>query len=364
MTNARFIISGGGTGGHIYPAIAIALAIKKKLPESEILFVGAEGKMEMEKVPLAGFNIVGLPIAGIQRKFDWRNFLLPFKILRSLIKARSVIKKFKPHAAIGVGGYASGPLLWSAAQMGVTCFIQEQNSFAGLTNKWLSKKATNIFVAYPNMDRFFSSEKIILTGNPIRFEWNENLYDKKSALEHFGLSMGKPTLLMVGGSLGARAMNQAMEYYLSDLLEKGYQVIWQTGKHYSPAEKWKDGSNGLWVGSFINEMHQAYAAADAIISRAGAMSISELSLVAKPTAFVPSPYVSEDHQTHNAMALVNDGAALLIRESEIKEHWMHVIEQLLSESDDNKKRCSQLALWARPKAADEMVSEMFNKLGL
>lgn len=359
----RFIISGGGTGGHIYPAIAIAMAIQRKFPDAKILFVGAEGKMEMEKVPLAGFEIVGLPIAGIQRKWDWRNFLLPVKVIRSLWRARVLLKSFKPTAAIGVGGYASGPLLWSAAQLGIPCFIQEQNSFAGLTNKWLSKKATNIFVAYPNMNRFFESEKIILTGNPIRFEWNQQLYSKELALHHFGLETNKPTLLMVGGSLGARAMNQTMEFYLPEILEKGYQVIWQTGKSYQPSDQWKT-TSGIWVGNFIHEMHQAYAAADAIISRAGAMSISELSLVAKPTAFVPSPYVSEDHQTHNALALVEDGAALMIKERQIKEQWMSTIAQLLSDDEANQKMCLQIAKWARPNAADDIISEISNRLAL
>ncbi len=363
MRELRFIVSGGGTGGHIYPAIAIAMAIQRRFPDSKILFVGAEGKMEMEKVPLAGFEIVGLPIAGIQRKWDWKNFLLPLKVLRSLWKAGRLIKRFQPTAAIGVGGYASGPLLWSAAHRGVPCFIQEQNSFAGLTNKWLSKKATNIFVAYPNMNRFFDNDKIVLTGNPIRFEWNQHLYPKEAALRHFGLESNKPTLLMVGGSLGARAMNQTMEYYLSEILAKGYQVIWQTGKSYQPADKWM-ATSGLWVGNFIHEMHQAYAAADAIISRAGAMSISELSLVAKPTAFVPSPYVSEDHQTHNAMALVEDGAAMLINERQIREQWMETILQLLSDDEANKKMCLQIAKWARPNAADDIVIEITKRLGL
>ena len=282
----RFIISGGGTGGHIYPAIAIAKAIQKREPTAKILFVGAEGRMEMEKVPQAGYEIVGLPIAGIQRKLNWRNLLLPIKVIRSLWKAGKVIKDFKPDAVIGVGGYASGPLLWMASRKGVVSYIQEQNSFAGLTNKWLSKRAKRIFVAYPGMDRFFSKEKMVLTGNPIRFEWEENLFPKSLALSHFGLLEGKPTLLMVGGSLGARAMNQVMEKHLEALLRKGYQIIWQTGKSYHPNAIWNQAA-GVWVGPFISEMHQAYAAADAIISRAGAMSISELSLVGKPTAFVP-----------------------------------------------------------------------------
>ena len=355
MKAKRFIISGGGTGGHIYPAIAIAIAIQKQWSDAEILFVGAEGRMEMEKVPQAGYEIVGLPIAGIQRKLDWRNVVLPFKVIRSLWKARGVIRKFQPDAVIGVGGYASGPLLWMAGLMGLPTFIQEQNSFAGLTNKWLSKKATKIMVAYPEMERFFPADKIIVTGNPIRFEWHASAYSKSDALRHFGLNEDHPVLLMVGGSLGARAMNQVMEAHLEELLNKGYQVIWQTGKNYQPNAQWS-GKRGLWVGPFINEMHQAYTAADAIVSRAGAMSISELSLVGKPTAFVPSPYVSEDHQTHNAMALVKDGAALMIKESELKEQWMGVIDELMKKSAENEHRCHQLLRWAKPSASIDIAN--------
>ena len=361
MTAKRWIISGGGTGGHIYPAIALAKAIQRQDAQAQILFVGAEGRMEMEKVPHAGYTIIGLPIAGIQRKLDWRNFLLPIKVIKSLWKARQVVKEFQPDAVVGVGGYASGPLLWMASRMGIPTYLQEQNSFAGLTNKWLSKKATKIFVAYPNMHRFFPSQKIIITGNPIRFEWSQDRFSKSDALSHFGLQEGKPTLLMVGGSLGARAMNQVMEIHLETLLGKGYQVIWQTGKNYTPQPKWRS-REGLWIGAFITEMHQAYAAADAIISRAGAMSISELSLIGKPTAFVPSPYVSEDHQTHNAMALVNDGAALLIKESELESKWEETVDELLSSGSDNQKRCEKLQLWARPHAADEIVSIMYNDI--
>jgi len=361
MMAKRWIISGGGTGGHIYPAIAIAQAIQRRDAQSKILFVGAEGRMEMEKVPQAGYEIIGLPIAGIQRKLDWRNFLLPFKVIRSLWRARQVVKSFQPDAVVGVGGYASGPLLWMASRAGVPTYIQEQNSFAGLTNKWLSQKATKIFVAYPNMQRFFPQQKITVTGNPIRFEWSQDRFSKSIALSHFGLREGKPTLLMVGGSLGARAMNQVMEMHLEELLNKGYQVIWQTGKNYVPQVKWAN-QEGLWVGAFITEMHQAYAAADAIISRAGAMSISELSLIGKPTAFVPSPYVSEDHQTHNAMALVNDGAALLIKESELASKWQATVDELLSEGGDNERRCQKLQLWAKPQAADEIVDIMYNDI--
>jgi len=348
------IISGGGTGGHIFPAIAIAQEIQRQYPKAQILFIGAAGRMEMEKVPSFGYPIVGLPIAGIQRKWDWKNFLLPFKIVKSLWLARAEMKKFKPDAVIGVGGYASGPTLRMAQWMDIPTFIQEQNSFAGVTNKLLAKKATQIFVAYPNMDRFFPKEKVLLSGNPIRFKWDANRYPKSEARSHFELDPERKTILMIGGSLGARAMNQAMDQYLEEILEWGVQVIWQTGKNYIPQEKWTKHPQ-VWVGPFITEMHQAYAAADCIVSRAGAMSISELSWVAKPTAFVPSPYVAEDHQTHNAMALVKDGAALLIKEKDIQAQWLPVLKQLIDSVESNGEMSDRLLRWAKPDAAEVIV---------
>jgi UDP-N-acetylglucosamine--N-acetylmuramyl-(pentapeptide) pyrophosphoryl-undecaprenol N-acetylglucosamine transferase len=353
----KVIISGGGTGGHIFPAIAIAQELERQNPNVEILFVGAKGRMEMDKVPQFGYRIVGLPIAGIQRKLDWRNLILPFKLLWSLIMAVRLIVQFKPEAVIGVGGYASGPTLWAANVLGRKTFIQEQNSFAGVTNKILSKKATRIFTAYPGMDRFFPKDKIIQTGNPIRFVWDEGRYPKADALKHFGLAEGKKTLLMVGGSLGARAMNQIMEAHLEALLQKDVQVIWQTGKHYLPQAKWKE-RKGLWVGPFIQEMHQAYAAADVIVSRAGAMSVSELCWVAKPTVFVPSPYVAEDHQTHNAMALVSDDAALMIRERELTERWLPTLLGLLSGEMDVKHMALNMQRWAKPNASADIVQQL------
>lgn len=353
----KVVISGGGTGGHIFPAIAIAQELEKQNPGVQILFVGAKGRMEMEKVPQFGYQIVGLPIAGLQRKWDVKNLLLPFKILWSLILAIRLIWQFKPDAVVGVGGYASGPTLWAAHALGRKIFIQEQNSFAGVTNKILSKKATRIFTAYPNMERFFPKDKIVQTGNPIRFVWDNNRYPKKEALSHFGLQEGRKTILMVGGSLGARAMNQTMETNLETLLEWGVQVIWQTGKNYLPQSKWKN-CDGLWVGPFIQEMHQAYAAADIIISRAGAMSVSELCWVAKPTVFVPSPYVAEDHQTHNAMALVNDQAALIIKEKELQEQWLRVLKQGVDGQWDGLGMTDRMALWARPNAGYNIVEQL------
>lgn len=353
----KVIISGGGTGGHIFPAVAIAQEIQRQYPQAQILFVGAEGRMEMEKIPALGYEIVGLPIAGIQRKLDWKNLLLPFKLLRSLWKARRVIAKFKPDAVIGVGGYASGPTLRVAQSMGIPTFIQEQNSFAGVTNKLLAKRAKKIFVAYPNMERFFPLDKIVLTGNPIRFIWDNNRYPKAEAREHFGLDRSRTTILMVGGSLGARAMNQTMEKYLPMMLTYDMQVIWQTGKNYIPQNQWKT-NDRVWVGPFISEMHQAYAAADFIISRAGAMSISELSLVARPTLFIPSPYVAEDHQTHNAMALVNDQAAMLIKEAQIDQQWPEMIQRVMRGDIQADKMCTNLKTWAKPHAARDIVMEI------
>jgi UDP-N-acetylglucosamine--N-acetylmuramyl-(pentapeptide) pyrophosphoryl-undecaprenol N-acetylglucosamine transferase len=355
------IISGGGTGGHIFPAIAIAQEIQRQFPSAKILFIGAKGRMEMEKVPAFGYPIVGLPIAGIQRKWDWKNFLLPFKVVKSLWMARQEMKRFHPDAVIGVGGYASGPTLRMAQLMGIPTFIQEQNSFAGVTNKLLSKKANHIFVAYPEMGRFFDEKKIVVSGNPIRFQWDAQRYPSGVARDHFQLDPNKKTLLMIGGSLGARAMNQAMDQFLEEMLQWDIQVIWQTGKNYIPQEKWKNHPR-VWVGSFITEMHQAYAAADWIVSRAGAMSISELSWVAKPTVFVPSPYVAEDHQTHNAMALVNDGAALLIKEKNIKTEWLPLLQQLVKGEMDTSEMSRKMLHWAKPHAAHDIVKKIAQTL--
>ena len=355
------IISGGGTGGHIFPAIAIAQEIQRQFPSAKILFIGAKGRMEMEKVPAFGYPIVGLPIAGIQRKWEWKNFLLPFKVVKSLWMARQEMKRFHPDAVIGVGGYASGPTLRMAQLMGIPTFIQEQNSFAGVTNKLLSKKANHIFVAYPEMGRFFDEKKIVVSGNPSRFQWDAQRYPSGAARDHFQLDPHKKTLLMIGGSLGARAMNQAMDEFLEEMLQWDIQVIWQTGKNYIPQEKWKNHPR-VWVGPFITEMHQAYAAADWIVSRAGAMSISELSWVAKPTVFVPSPYVAEDHQTHNAMALVNDGAALLIKEKNIKTEWLPLLQQLVKGEMDTSEMSRKMLHWAKPNAAHDIVKKIAQTL--
>ncbi|HWZ21245.1 MAG TPA: undecaprenyldiphospho-muramoylpentapeptide beta-N-acetylglucosaminyltransferase, partial [Cytophagaceae bacterium] len=328
----RIIISGGGTGGHIFPAIAIANAIKEVHPNAEILFVGAEGKMEMEKVPQAGYKIVGLPVAGFQRKLTFKNFLFPFKLLSSLLKARNIVKEFKPDVAVGVGGYASGPLLYAASTKGIPTLIQEQNSYAGVTNKILSKKAKTICVAYQGMERFFSKDKIVYTGNPVRKDILEYKSKKQEGLQFFGLNENVNTIFIMGGSLGARTVNKSVIANLDMLVEAGVQVIWQTGKFYYKEcleVVSKINSDKIKVLEFINDMNLAYAVADIVISRAGALSISELCLVQKPVILVPSPNVAEDHQTKNAMALVEVNAAQLIKDDQAERVLVPAVLKLL-----------------------------------
>ncbi len=324
------IISGGGTGGHIFPAVSIAGKMMELNPENEILFVGAEGKMEMEKVPAAGFKIIGLPITGLQRQLTLKNIIgdlaVPFKVIASVRKARKIIREFKPDIAIGVGGYASAPLLWAATGMGIPSLIQEQNGFAGLTNKLLGKRVGSICVAYEGMERFFPSDKIIMTGNPVRQQLLECKLTKDEAVRTFGLEPGKKTILIVGGSLGARTVNESVLQHLADIRQSGVQVIWQTGKYYY-GEMLKQLNNHedmpmLKTTDFIADMGAAYKAADLVISRAGASSISELCLLGKPSILVPSPNVAEDHQTHNAMALVNKEAALMVKDADAREQLL------------------------------------------
>ena len=332
---AKVIISGGGTGGHIYPAISIANALKKADSNIEILFVGAEGKMEMEKVPAAGYDIIGLPVSGIQRRLTLKNLAVPFKLIKCINRANAIIKSFKPNVAVGVGGYASGPLLRQAANKGIPTVLQEQNSYAGLTNKLLAKKAKVICVAYEGMERFFPKEKIIVTGNPIR----QDLYDLESihveAKEFFKLNPLKKTVLLLGGSLGARTMNESVLAAMDLLKSAGVQLIWQTGKYYyqKALDEWsKYNNDDIKVYDFIYRMDYAYAAADVVISRAGAGTISELCMVGKPCILVPSPNVSEDHQTKNAMALVNKQAALLVHDVEARQRLItRTLELLIDE---------------------------------
>ena len=313
--NIRIIISGGGTGGHIFPAVSIANALKEQHPDIEILFVGAEGRMEMQRVPAAGYKIIGLPVAGFDRKHLWKNIGVLIKLVRSQIKARQIIKDFKPHAAVGVGGYASGPTLKVAGMMGIPTLIQEQNSYAGVTNKLLAKKACKICVAYEGMERFFDKEKIILTGNPVRQGLLTQAISKEEAIRKFGLDPQKKTILIVGGSLGARTINNCVMHGLEKIKNSGVQFIWQTGKFYIDEAKATVAKVGnlpmLHTTDFISDMAAAYSAADLVISRAGAGSISEFCLLQKPVILVPSPNVAEDHQTKNALALVNKDAALM-----------------------------------------------------
>ncbi len=316
----RVIISGGGTGGHIFPAVSIANAIKAMHPDAKILFVGALGRMEMQRVPAAGYEIKGLPIQGFDRKNLLKNVKVLFKIWKSQRMAKQIIKEFRPQVAVGVGGYASGPTLNKAAAMGIPCLIQEQNSYAGVTNKLLAKKAAKICVAYEGMERFFPADKILLTGNPVRQQLLENTQTKAEALRTFGLDASKKTVLIVGGSLGARTVNESVLKHLDDIRQSGVQFIWQTGKYYYEQIKEQLAKEAkienMVVTDFISDMGAAYKAADLVVSRAGAGSISEFCLLGKPVILVPSPNVAEDHQTKNALALVNKEAALYVKDAE------------------------------------------------
>ena len=316
----RIIISGGGTGGHIFPAVSIANAIRAKHPDAEILFVGALGRMEMQRVPAAGYEIVGLPIRGFDRKNMLKNVSVLFKIWKSQRMAKSIIRKFRPMAAVGVGGYASGPTLNECAKHGIPCLIQEQNSYAGVTNKLLAKKVQRICVAYDGMERFFPADKIMKTGNPVRQALLDTKASREEAVASFGLDPGKKTVLIVGGSLGARTMNESVMQHLDEIKASGVQFIWQTGKYYNASinERLKGRTDlvMLKVTDFIGDMGAAYKAADLVISRAGASSISEFCLIGKPVILVPSPNVAEDHQTKNAMALVDKDAALYVKDAD------------------------------------------------
>ena len=358
----KIIISGGGTGGHVYPAIAIADAIKKIKPEVDILFVGAEGKLEMEKVPKAGYPIKGLWISGFQRKLTFRNLLFPIKLISSLFKANNIIRKFKPDIAIGVGGYASGPLLKMAERKNIPTVLQEQNSYPGVTNKLLAKNANKICVAYDGMDRFFNKEKIVWTGNPVRAAFFKNLNNKKEeACRHFGFDKNKKTVFVFGGSLGAKTINQAMAANF-DLLKnnQNIQVLWQVGKLYIEDFKNSDTANLATIKTekFIDRMDLAYAMADVVIGRGGALTISELCLVGKPAILIPSPNVAEDHQTKNAMALVEKNAALMVHDSEAKEKMISTAIDLLNDENKKMELADNLKKLAKPNAAAEIANEI------
>jgi len=357
MAKYKFILSGGGTGGHIYPAIAIANELKARFPDAEFLFVGAKDKMEMQKVPQAGYNIKGLWIAGLQRKLTLQNVLFPIKLINSLWKSRMILQQFKPNVVIGTGGFASGPLLQMANMMDIPTVIQEQNSYPGITNKLLSKKANKICVAYENLERFFPKEKMILTGNPVRQDLIDIESKKEEAIQYFNLDANKKTVLVLGGSLGARRVNQLIEKELDTILSQDVQVIWQCGKLYFEEYK-KYNSQKVQVSAFIDRMDLVYAAADIVISRAGASSVSELCIVGKPVIFIPSPNVAEDHQTKNAKTIVDKKAALMLKETELDLQFSLVFESLLKDSgkqDQLSKNIKQLAL---PNATKQIVDEI------
>lgn len=342
----KVIIAGGGTGGHVFPAIAIANAIKKKVYNASILFVGANGRMEMTKVPAAGFHIIGLNIAGIQRRLTWKNLLVPFKLGQSLIRSRNIVRRFKPDVVIGVGGYASGPLLWAATQMKVPVLIQEQNSYPGLTNRMLAKKAQKICVAYEGMDRFFPKDKLYLTGNPIRQDVVSLEGKFEHALNYFGLSPDKPILFVTGGSGGARSINESMLHNIRLFLFNDVQVIWQTGAwYYDTVASQTEGlaKFGLFVSKFIDRMDLAYAAADVVVSRSGAIAVSEICAIQKPAILIPSPNVAEDHQTKNALALVNHHAAILLKDTEAKEQLGPLVMELIFNEEKKHRFKEKLA---------------------
>ena len=373
----RVIISGGGTGGHIFPAVSIANMLKELNPQTEILFVGADGRMEMDKVPAAGYRIIGLPVAGLQRKLTLSNLALPFKVIRSIRMAKRIIKEFKPDVAIGVGGYASAPLLWAAQRLGIPTLIQEQNGFAGLTNKIVGKKAESICVAYEGMERFFPADKIILTGNPIRKEMiPATAQMREEAFSHYGLDPKKKHLFIVGGSLGSGTLNKSMKKWIKDGCPGGrnLEVIWQCGKYYKPEidvfmkEALANGIGGetlkhIQHSDFIQRMDLAYAAADVVISRSGASSISELCAVHKAAIFVPSPNVAEDHQTHNAMALVKKNAAVMVKDTEAEEKLMKVACTLIENSDKTALMERNIAALAKRDAAMTIAEEVYRIIG-
>ncbi len=366
MDKLKVILSGGGTGGHIYPAVAVAEALKRRLGDGvELLFVGAEGKMEMEKVPALGYRIEGLPVVGLQRRLTLRNLQVPFKVAESLRKARRVIREFGADVVVGFGGYASAPVLWSAQRMGIPTLIQEQNSYAGVTNKILASRAKRICVAYEGMERFFPKDRIVMTGNPLRgrlLEQHDPAVLKAEGLAYFGLKADKPIVLVVGGSLGTRTLNNMMKTNVDRITSEGkMQVIWQTGKFYERemTEFMQNrSSEGIWRGAFIDRMDLAYAIADVVVGRSGAGTVSELCLIGKPAVFVPSPNVAEDHQTKNAMALVRKDAALLVPDSEAVTALFPVVEQLLADPARMQRMAANIKALGIADSADRIVDEL------
>ncbi|MCW1964384.1 undecaprenyldiphospho-muramoylpentapeptide beta-N-acetylglucosaminyltransferase [Chryseobacterium viscerum] len=360
----KILLSGGGTGGHIFPAIAIADEIRKRFPDAEFLFIGANGKMEMEKVPQAGYKIEGIDIAGIDRGNLLSNLGLPFKILKSLSKSKRIIKNFAPDFAVGTGGFASGPALYEASKMGIPIFIQEQNAHAGVTNKILSKKAKAVFTAYPKVEGF-PAEKIKFLGNPIRENIVSGMQETSQAKEKMGLNKDKLTILSVGGSLGSRTLNNAWKSHLKQIADKDYQLIWQTGKldYKDILTETKDtDTRNIQILEFIKDMELAYSAADIIVSRAGAIAISELAVAQKPVLLVPFPFAAEDHQTKNAMNLVEKNAARMVKDSEMQEKFWNTLSEICENESVRKEMSDNLKYFAKPNAAKEIVDEIFNKL--
>ncbi|MES2690528.1 MAG: undecaprenyldiphospho-muramoylpentapeptide beta-N-acetylglucosaminyltransferase [Bacteroidota bacterium] len=355
------VISGGGTGGHIYPAVAVAQALQKKIPHADILFVGAQGRMEMEKVPKAGYKIVGLWISGLQRSLSFKNILFPIKVIKSVLHSLRIIKEFQPDVAIGFGGYASGAMLYAATIKKIPSVIHEQNSFAGITNKILKNRVDTICVAYDDMKRFFPQRKLVKTGNPIREDLMHIEDGSREAYAHFNLDPHKKTVLVVGGSLGARTINESIMQGLQKFDDAGVQLVWQTGKNFTAAQN--IGNDKVNVQTFIYEMHLAYAVADVVISRAGALSIAELAQVKKPVILVPSPNVAEDHQTKNAMALVEREAAILVKDSDARTILVDECLTLLKNEAKQIQLKNNITSFAMPDAAERIVNEVLRLLG-
>jgi UDP-N-acetylglucosamine--N-acetylmuramyl-(pentapeptide) pyrophosphoryl-undecaprenol N-acetylglucosamine transferase len=361
----KVIISGGGTGGHIFPALSIANAIKVQRPDAEFLFVGANGKMEMEKVPAAGFKIIGLDIAGINRSSLLKNLSFPIKLYKSLQHAKRIVKDFNPDVAIGVGGYASGPLLWAAQGMNIPTFIQEQNSYPGVTNKLLSKKVQKIFVAYDGLEKYFPKEKLVLYGNPVRADLLDIDGKREQACKHFQIQSNKKLVFVTGGSLGARGINHAIAAHLDEFKQHDVQLIWQTGKlFFEEAKKLVAEANNpnIQVLEFVKEMDLAYAAADVVVSRAGAGAISELCIAAKPSILIPLPTAAEDHQTHNAMSLVKNNAALLVRDVEAKEKLASALFGLLHNNDQLTQMSAKAKKLAMPDSAKNIANDILTSI--
>ena len=359
----RIILSGGGTGGHIYPAVSVAEALRRRLGEDvEILFVGAEGKMEMTLIPKLGYRIVGLPIVGLQRRFAWSNFTLPIRLLGSLRQARTIIKNFKPDVVAGFGGYASAPILWTAQRMGIPTVIQEQNSYAGLVNKLVGGSARSVCVAYDGMERFFDEKKIVKTGNPLRSAFSAQDISRKEALDYYGFTEELPVVLVVGGSLGTRTFNNMMRSWVMTLGgEAPVQVIWQTGRYYEAEMQdflKQYPTKNVWQGAFIDRMDYAYAIADVVISRSGACTVSELCLAGKPTLFIPSPNVAEDHQTKNAMALVERDAARMVKDSEAVDCGVSTALRMVADKAELQRLSKNIERLAIADSADRVADEI------